>query len=75
MKFKMGTKVTSSSVTDSGVTLTLEPAAGGEASIHTFLKKTTKFLHASHSAGSSRRARSTRSTLHARASPKAQKCR
>jgi len=30
MKFKMKTKVTSSTVTDSGVTITYEPSAGGE---------------------------------------------
>ncbi len=31
MDFKLGTKVTGASVTDTGVTLTVEPAAGGEA--------------------------------------------
>lgn len=31
MKFKLGTKVTASDVTDSGVTLTVEPSKGGEA--------------------------------------------
>ena len=32
MKFMMSTKVTKSEVTDSGVKLTVEPAAGGDAS-------------------------------------------
>lgn len=33
MKFKLGTKVVASEVTDSGVKLTVEPANGGEQSI------------------------------------------
>lgn len=35
LKFKMGTKVTGAAVTDAGVALTLEPAAGGEAATMT----------------------------------------